>query len=438
MHTPLTLASARDAVREALVGSSGIGADLVGLEAETFVMSVVGDKPGSRAPLHGASGSVEVVDHARLGRPTEISGNPAFELGDLGTITFEPGAQIEHATRPRPSASEAIDDLRTVRRGMAMSAAEFERRLVSCGTDPWHLADDIPQFLPGPRYKAMADYFDTRGRCGPHMMRNTASLQINLDGGSNLPHRWRVANLLSPLLTATFSTSPSASAASDRAKIWQNLDPTRTGFPPDLSSPSALDALVEWCLDADVVFRWEDEVAIGFDPGVRLRDWICGLDGVRPAIAEDLSYHLTTLFPEVRLRRGVLELRAVDALPASMVAAPVVLTVGAIYDEQAAHEIAELLDSWSDRLPRIWLLAARSGLADARLHELACGVWAAALAGAARLGSIREAHLAEASVYVTNHVLSGRTLTDHILDRPTSEHFALCSEPVPHGARSCC
>ncbi len=433
MPAPITLEEARRVIVEQLTGRGRAASDArVGIEAEVFAMSVdAAGAAGARVDLAGPGGALAIARATHLGRETERAGNPSFDLGELGHLTFEPGAQIEHATQPQVSISAAIDDIHHVRSALASSAAEFEQRLVACGSDLWHYADDIPQFLPGPRYKAMADYFHMRGHAGPEMMRNTASVQINLDAGNHLTERWLAANLLAPLLTATFSTSTTAHAAARRALTWQRLDPSRTGFPSLVEDP--LDAISEWALAADVMLVWDGPRARPLRPGTSLRAWIEGDGPLRAATEEDVRYHLTTLFPEVRLRHDVLEIRGVDSLPATWIGAPVVLVTGAIYDPIARSGILELLEPHRRGIRALWSRAAVHGLADPDLARLAAEVWLKAYDGAQRLRPpVRPSHLATAVGFLESYTLRGLAPTAGVSG--PLDHLGRCLEPVPPGS----
>lgn len=424
-QTQLTIEAARRLIREELEGDS-TRPDLVGIEAEVFAMAGFG---ADRVGLFGPGGAVHIAAHMGQTTPSDRDANPILDLGTMGEMSFEPGAQLEHATRPQPSASEAIDDVRTVRTALARSAAQLGRQVVACGTDPWHFADDIPQFLPGPRYKAMADYFQSKGHAGPGMMRNTAALQINLDGGRHLLSRWRTANLLSPFLTASFSTSSSPTAASRRARIWQALDRTRTGF-PDLGRPG-LEGLIDWCLAADVMMLRRDGTSRPFPPGVRMVDWITSPGSYPPPETDDLRYHLTTLFPEVRLRQGVLEIRAIDALPARLVAAPVVLLVGALYDPPTLAAISAVLEPFGPRCHELWVRAARRGLADHEIFSTALQVWRLALDGAQRCRTkVRTDHLREAEAFVEQFTLRAASPGTDVATLPAAQQFDHWAEPI--------
>jgi len=223
------------------------------------------------------------------------------------------------------------------------------------------------------------------------MMRHTASLQVNLDLGPEgvWQERWSLANLMSPLVTATFACSPEEDRVCIRAHAWQNLDPSRTGFTAGMVRGTDDDPRMQWAhaaLDANVMLiRSDDGSAHPCEPGLSFAGWI---DKGHPELGwptrDDLDYHLTTLFFEVR-PRGFLELRAGEALPERWRAALVVLMTAALYDDLARTRALELLDGLQHRLPSMWRRAADAGIRDPELGDLACRVWDLALEGAHRL-----------------------------------------------------
>jgi len=400
---------------------------LVGLEPEFLVLRTdAGGRPTARVGLEEPGGVLdgltELGRHEGRFRRAYGGPPPVFTLGDGGRITFEPGAQIEHSTATHASAALAMAD---VERTAGAIAASFEARgvaLAACGIDLWHEVSGVPQQLHAPRYHSMAAYFARRGPEGAVMMRHTASLQINLDLGSEgeAGERWLVANLASPIATASFASSPRDGFASRRALAWQRLDPTRTGFPAALVSGAERDPgrqYADFALEADVLLFLNDELgAVPGRPGFSLRRWIeegHGLHG-RPTAA-DVDYHLTTLFPEVRLR-GFLELRGVDALPQAWRAAVVVFWTGLVYDGRARHAALARLDGVRARLPELWIAAARTGLRDGELGPLAQEIWCEALAGAARLpsGFHRSEDLDCARAFFERYVVAGRSPSEEL------------------------
>ncbi len=377
-----------DELRAAVVEPAVSGYS-VGLEIEAFPMGLSGDRL--------SIGDVA----ARLGWPQESSGDPHITVGTAG-VGFEPGGQIEVSTPPSASISESIDA--QIRAWEAVSDL-VSSRLVFVGLDLWNRAERVPLQLAAPRYPAMGRYFASRSRWGQVMMKHTASVQINLDGGgTQLAGRVAVAQALAPFITASFSASPGPTAHSDRARVWQRLDPTRTGF-LDLSDGVAC-AMWSKAMRADVlVVRRPDGWHPG-RPGFSYANWLERGHSVwgQPE-SDDLRYHLTTLFPEVRPRHGTLEIRSPDSLPLRWLPALVVLVAAAVYDDAAGPEIGELVSRHP--LPRLWWRAAVDGLDDTTIASVARQVWLRALEAArAMTPAIDTPHLDTAEAFVERFVLT--------------------------------
>jgi glutamate--cysteine ligase len=357
-------------------------------------------EPAGRVPLHSASsaGVLDVLDQM-VCREAEFGtrrGGPLgpweYHMADGGRLTFEPGAQVEHSTGVYPNAAEAIADVQRVLGCLRDAFAVHDVVLAAAGMDIWHDVDTVPQQLPFGRYTAQAAYYDRRGGWGRVMMRHTASLQINLDLGPAdvWQERWLAANLISPLITATFACSPGQGGVSTRSRAWQELDPTRSGFPSAFVDRSREDPRDQWArsaMDADVMLiKTDDGRWLPGEPGFTFDRWL--RDG-HPAYGwptvDDLDYHLTTLFFEVR-PRGFLELRAGEQVPDCWRAAQVILVTAAIYDDRTRRSVVERMDPLRDRLATLWRTAAGVGVADDELRELSMATWESALEGVDRLG----------------------------------------------------
>lgn len=396
-------------IAAAQVSSETPGGDRVGLEVEYFPMFVTSDgHPAGRPDLTAVLNALDGI-----GTPIEVGGNPAIDLGPSGMLAFEPGAQIEHVGPPTDPA-QALAVVSGVEEEIAVRLASAGMRAVSLGWDPWHDPEVVGQQLPGDRYRAMDRYFRRRGDLGPQMMRNTCALQINLDA---TPDRWRAACALSPILTATFATGPDAHLGSRRASIWQRLDPTRTGVPSPTADPAS--SLCDLALAADVLLVRRPPEAHPGHPGWAFGDWI---DGGHPRYGApteaDFVYHLTTLFPEVRPRRGVLELRGIDALPAPGRTAAIVLVTGALYDDRALGRVLDFMTPHFDHVDALWRRAAQLGLDDPMLGTLAEQIWAHALDGARRLDAFDTTALAAAVEYVEAYVAPRRAPARRLAELP--------------------
>jgi glutamate--cysteine ligase len=304
-------------------------------------------------------------------------------------------------------------------------------RLVSLGVDPWHSAESVLQQLPLPRYQAMDRFFASRWPAGAVMMRNTCAIQVNLEagGGQVREERWLAANLLSPLLTAMFACSPGPGTTSRRARVWQQLDETRIGLPRWESADDA-DPVADCtarALAANVMFILRSDGAQPGRPGWSFRHWVeeGHPEAGRPTVA-DLECHLTTLFPEVRPRNGVLEMRAPDGIPRRWWNVPAVVVGSLLYADQARSATLELLEPLASDLNGVWDRAAREGLSDPLLGRLARQV-ADLTAEAARRQPERFAGptVAATEAFLERFTLRGRCPGDELAELIPSPEKAL-------------
>lgn len=319
-------------------------------------------------------------------REASPKGAPVFRTRHGGRLTFEPGGQLEYATPPMPGATALLRDLRRTAGLLRETLAERGIGLVSLGIDPHNALADVPLQVDADRYRRMDRYFARLGPAGARMMRQTASLQVALDG-DDVARRWPLLNALAPYLVARFANGRcyadlDSGCASFRAETWRAVDPARTGiFAADDPVPEYLD----FALRAPAVLEGDaDEAPLPF------ARW-----AARGTSLDRWTRHLSTLFPEVR-PRGYLEVRSLDALPEAMLPAAVVFLAGLLYHEPTAHDAAEVVGA-----PDATLLerAGRAGLADPRLAHGAYELGALALRGAAALGPafVSEEDLAEAA-----------------------------------------
>jgi glutamate--cysteine ligase len=415
-----------EAVRAARLGS-------VGLEPEFFpIIRGAEGSPRGRLLLTQPNGGgvLEVVDELaasddRIGPRSSMSPGPVeYPVEGGGRLTFEPGAQVEHSTAVFESVAAVCSDVRSVLGKLRFAFERHDVALAAIGIDVWNDVETVPQQLRAGRYTAQAAYYRQRGHWGAVMMRHTASLQINLDLGPEgvWQQRWLVANLVSPLMTATFASSPGLGAVCSRARAWQELDPTRSGFPRLLVAGSGDDPRAEWgqaALEADVmIYRVGGDHFEPGCPGCSFEKWI--LNG-HPRwgwpTMDDLEYHLTTLFFEVR-PRGFLELRAGEALPDRWRVVPVALTAALLYDDGARTAALDLLLDRRSELPEIWKRAALDGVRDPELKDLACKLWEIGLDGARALpsGYIETDEISAVEAYLEHYTVRGRMPSDEVIE----------------------
>jgi glutamate--cysteine ligase len=206
------------------------------------------------------------------------------------------------------------------------------------------------------------------------MMTSTAALQVNLDCGVDevqVRGRWELLRALGPVLVASFANSPRHRGRptgwkSTRARVWNELDPGRTSWPPTSLHP--VEAYAELALDARVMVLC-DSSGWRSAPGFTFREWVAGVPGVRPPTVCDLDYHLSTLFPPVR-PHGYLEVRYLDAQAGDGWVTPVALLTALLSRDETVGRVLEATEETADR----WLSAARLGVADPGLARSATAV----------------------------------------------------------------
>ncbi len=362
----------------------------IGLELELIPVHKT-TRTRALATGDGRASTAEVL--SELGRregwreQSNDSDPPSWRLADGAYISFEPGGQIEISTAPKPSASESIDSTQSLVKVLRDAMSKVEIELLAVGVDPFNAIDSVPLQLHRERYTRMTRYFESIGPSGVQMMRQTAALQMNIERGEDPKFRWRLLNGLAPIVVALFANSRQyehrpTGWASYRAQLWRTLDPSRTGIIYD--DAAHVKRYLSFALDA-VAMRGDDGSA--FRP---FREWIN-----EPAVKrEDWLFHLSTLFPEVRPKE-FFELRSADTIEPDALAAPVVFVTSLVYDDESAHQAAELIGAPSEKLLE---RAGRLGLADPEIRKIASRLVVLALDGSRRLGSeyIRRPHLAAA------------------------------------------
>ncbi|MGC9540507.1 ergothioneine biosynthesis glutamate--cysteine ligase EgtA [Streptomyces sp. UG1] len=342
-------------------------------------------------------------------------------------LTVEPGGQLELSSPPAASLMECIGTVSADLDAARAVLREHDLGLVGIGNDPWH---SPRRFLRQPRYDAMEAYLDRAGPAGRAMMCTSASVQVCLDAGYEEPgplghgRRWWLAHQLGAVLVAAFANSPLAGSEptgwlSTRQLLWMEIGPDRAGAPPLDGDPRA--AWARHVLDAPVMCVRRDGGPWDVPDGLAFREWTRS-GAPRPPTHEDLDYHLTTLFPPIR-PRGHLELRMIDAQPGEDGwIVPLAVTTALFDDPEAAETAYRAVKPLAERAlaapaPHnpLWTDAARSGLADKELREVADTCFATALEALPRLGATAEVTHAVAA-YRDRYVARGRCPADDLLD----------------------
>jgi glutamate--cysteine ligase len=288
-------------------------------------------------------------------KPIEESGNIIALKQGTASITLEPGGQfelsgapLEHLHQTCSETGEHLTQLRDVAGKLGIS-------FLGLGFSPIWSLEDTP-IMPKGRYKIMRDYMAKVGRLGRQMMFRSCTVQTNLDFASeaDMVKKFRVGLALQPIATALFANSPFAEGRlngflSYRGHVWTDTDPDRTGMLPFVFEPGmGFERYAAYALDVPMYFVYRDGRYIDCS-GQSFRSFMEGklpaLPGERPT-EKDWEDHLTTIFPEVRLKT-YLEMRGADAGPWSRLCALPAFWAGIYYCDAALEAAWSLVRSWT-------------------------------------------------------------------------------------------
>jgi glutamate--cysteine ligase len=418
----------------------------VGLEIEMLPVRVKKNDPSgtlhkpASVPLQEGEDSLAnalisiASDHAwKVEYSKDISGKTillGIKLEDADNISFEPGGQLEFSSRPYGCLSEAVIRTRKVQSILdngLKSISDID--IMQIGMNPWHSVEELGLQMQKPRYVAMNKYFSSISPYGPMMMRQTCTVQVNLDFGRTehmMASRYLASMLLAPFVGAMFANSGVQSTRpngykSMRLKVWRHMDPSRTGVPPldrikrSLNKASCVDTYFEFLRAARVVFA----TPLGYkvtSKAVTWEEWVeSGIEGVYPETT-DLETHLSLLFPDVRAR-GFLELRSVDCQLRRWQFVPAAWWLGLLYDEKACDQVIDRLLAYEGQMDDL-LDQAPYGLQDKRLLEGAKMLTELALEGLGRLpGCYSGEGVAESLIHFAEaYTMRGRVPADDWLD----------------------
>ncbi len=273
---------------------------------------------------------------------------------DGANVSLEPGGQLELSGAPLENIHQTCDEVNEHLREVRSVADEIGVRFIGLGAAPIWTHEQMPM-MPKGRYHLMRDYMGKVGTHGTQMMFRTCTVQVNLDFASeaDMVQKFRVALALQPVATALFANSPFFEGKPNghkswRSRIWRGLDDARTGMLPFAFEPGfGFEAYVQYALDVPMYFVYRDGKYIDAR-GQSFRDFLAGrlpaLPGEVPTFS-DLADHLTTIFPEARLKKFI-EMRGADGGPWRRLCALPALWVGLIYDQSSLDAAWDLAKGW--------------------------------------------------------------------------------------------
>jgi len=331
----------------------------IGTEHEKFGFNIADHSPVPYGGERGIEALLEMHHDCHGWDPVRENGNIiALSCTNCpigGSISLEPGGQLELSGAPLNTVHETEIELRQHLSQVGAVAKQLKIGFIGLGFSPkWTLAE-LP-LMPKERYRIMMRYMPMRGSHGLDMMFRTATVQVNMDFGNeaDMVRKLRVGLALQPVATALFANSPFTEGKpngfqSFRAEMWCDTDPDRTGMLPfAFEDGMGFERYVDYALDVPMYFVYRDGRYIDV-AGASFRDFLAGkldaLPGTKPTM-DDWSDHLTTLFPEVRLKT-FLEMRGADAGPFPQLLALPALWAGLLYDSEALDEASALIADWT-------------------------------------------------------------------------------------------
>ena len=326
----------------------------MGTEHEKFGFDKATMKP---LPYEGKTGIRAMLEGmTRFGWEPVTEGNNTIALLRNGAnITLEPGGQLELSGAMLDTVHETSDENEQHIREVKTVAGEMGAGFIGLGFAPQWKREDF-DWMPKGRYKIMREYMPKKGKLGIDMMLRTCTVQTNLDYESeaDMVKKFRVSLALQPLATALFANSPfkegkDTGYKSYRSNIWTDTDPDRCGMLPFVFEDGfGFERYADYMLDVPMYFVYRDGKYIDAS-GQDFKDFLKGKLAARPGelpTISDWGDHVTTAFPEVRLKK-YLEMRGADSGPLPMLSALPALWVGLLYDQGALDAAWDLVKGWS-------------------------------------------------------------------------------------------
>ncbi|MEE4284667.1 MAG: glutamate--cysteine ligase [Mariniphaga sp.] len=321
----------------------------IGTEHEKFMFR----KNNFKRLVYGPGRGINTIltEMQKLGWQPVLEAGKTIGLQKNGaSITLEPGGQFELSGENFKTVHETFHETRKHFEELNTICSEYGFFSLPMGVDPLTRLNDVP-WMPKERYRYMKKHMPTKGELGLEMMTNTASIQVNLDYASetDMVKKIRVAQALQPVATAIFANSPFSGGKANgflsyRAHIWDHTDPDRCGFLPFIFDKGfGFERWVDYLLDVPMYFIYRSGYYLPANK-LTFREFLKEKNAEKPTM-EDWNTHVSTVFPDVRLKQFI-EMRGADAGCVSHIAALSALWVGLLYDDQSLEEAFELIAGW--------------------------------------------------------------------------------------------
>lgn len=357
----------------------------IGTEHEKFAFRLSDLKP---LTYDGDQGIRELLMRlTRFGWEPVYEGENVIALSskDGGSVSLEPAGQLELSGAAVENIHQTCDEVSSHLQQVKAIAKEMGIGFVGLGYRPKWPVEDVP-WMPKGRYKIMREYMPKKGKLGLEMMQSTCTVQVNLDFCSEqvMVEMFRIALALQPVATALWANSPfrkgkPSEYLSYRSHIWTDVDPDRSGMLPFVFEDGmGFERYVDYALDVPMYFVYRDGKYIDAS-GQSFRDFMNGelpaYPGHKPVLS-DWADHISTIFPEVRLKT-FLEMRGADGGPWNRLCALSAFWVGLLYDSEARAAAYDLIKDWTDEerqalRDQVPTTALKTPFRNQTVREIAC------------------------------------------------------------------
>ena len=409
---------------------------LIGTEHEKFVFDLKTLEPVAYEGKNGIERILTLFKERFGWEPVLEAGKVIALTKGKASVSLEPAGQLELSGAPLRNLHETCAEVHDHLDQAREICSEIGVGMLGIGVTPKPKRDEM-HWMPKARYDIMKHYMQKKGKLGLDMMTRTSTIQVNLDfeNEQDMVRKFQVGLAFQPVATALFANSPfidnqKTGYLSYRNHIWTDTDPDRSGYLPfAFEDGFGFERYVDYALDVPMYFVYRDGKYINA-AGQSFRDFMKGelpaLPGEKP-LMKDWHDHLTTLFPEVRLKHFI-EMRGADGGPWRRICALPAFWTGLLYDAQSLNDAVALMNELSveDRIA-MQINACRDGLgtklSSGTLFDIAKNLLTISREGLERRNIVNFREETEARhLRPLWHVIeSGRTLAEEILEKYEGE-----------------